>query len=243
MPERTYYDRTGKQWGEAGEVVGVTSGQPVPKPRERRDSTASWGDRPRPKGLGTKHLHFDVPKSGYERENIMAADHTRNKFYDNKYRLEKPPNVVFGETKEEKAGQYLVTIPPHHEAWRMDPTTGTKLPSPESAKDTVRRRNDDIVGAILFETANKVNASVALDKRIKLDQLKAKRKLVYEQLRKADTTIAVNPWKREQSLVDVDLAPTPPLLGKHGTVTYLRAFPSERSKPKFTNRVPGVGFA
>ena len=214
--------------------------------QERRKSNASWGDRPRPKGLGTKHLHFDVAKSGYVRESIKSEQDTRNKFYDEKLRLERPPNVVFGETKADCENHYLVQIPDNHDTYTKDPKTGKILPKfLNNSESTLRARNDELVNLILNDTRAKVDNTIELDKRIMTDQLKAKRNLVYEQLRQHDINISRNTFIREQSLIDVDLDPPVPILPKYGTKTFLRAFPNERSIPRFTAKISSLkpGFA
>jgi hypothetical protein len=206
-------------------------------------STASWGDRPRPKGLGTKHLHFDVERSGYLRESLKGETKTRNLFYDGKYRMEKPPNVVFGETPAEMKGQYLVKLPVNHSCFNTDPATGKKLNSSPMSTSTLKGRQNELAELVMWENDNKHGATLELQKRINKDQLKAKRKLCYEQLRQTDLLINNNTWVREQSLVDPDPLPLEPELPNRRLKSYLRAFPCERSKPKFTTRIAGVGFA
>jgi len=195
----------------------------------------SWGDRPRPKGLGTKHLHFDVANSGYVRESMKAEQDTRNAFYDAKYRIERPPNVVLGETKADCTDQYLVSVPQTHECFAHDPHTGTALTGGNS-EATLRGRNASLVQEVLHETNAKAQATQQLINRIAREQLIAKRECVYKQLRQADLTISKNARTRELAVEDVDPLPPQPILKNRGTVAFLQAFPNERSKPRFTQK-------
>ena len=207
-------------------------------------SVNSWGDRQRPKGLGTKHLFFDVAKSGYVRESIKAEQDTRNKFYDNKLRLEKPPNVVFGETAEDCKNQYLVKVPANHETFNRDPETGKLLENP-FRDTTLRGRNNQLV-EYLMNPQTTLNAKAQkLADRIHKDTLKAKRDTVYYELRQHDNSIAVNSRTRELGCIEADLVPKQPELKNYGAKTYLRHFPNERSVPKFTQKTPSQtpGFA
>ena len=213
----------------------------------RRGSMDSWGDRPRPKGLGTKHLHFDVANSGYVRESMKAEQDTRIRFYDSKYRLERPPNVVFGETKADCENQYLVTVPQTHECFTKDPHTGSPCRDVAGGETgaTLRDRNADLVQAVLLEAKTKSGATQKLADRIAREHLQAKRDVVFKQLRDADLTISHNVFEREQRVVDVDPLPPQPILKNRGTKSFLQAFPNERSKPKFTMKTPSEkpGFA
>jgi hypothetical protein len=205
----------------------------------------SWGKRPRPKGLGTKHKHFDVPNSGYMLESIAAETETRNKFYDKKYAFTRPPNTVFGETPKDVDGQYLVHLPKDHSCYQMDPATGgtTKLSHANNAtSDTLRHRIDDVVTTVMHDSRTKTSQAYDLQRRIDVDTLKAKRDLVYKELRKADVVIAKNAWEREKGLLDPDPFPQNPNLPNRGIKTTLMAFPSLRSTPEFTQRIAGLGF-
>jgi hypothetical protein len=208
-------------------------------------SEQSWGNRPRPKGLGTKHKHFDVPNSGYTKEAISSETHTRNTFYDNKYRLTRPPNTVFGETQAEVKGKYLVQIPQDHDCYKIDLATGLKTSGPASSSgNTLRSRIDALVTIVLHNCAagSTLTQAKALQTRIDKDNLLAKRDLVFRQLREAEVTINPNFRKREEGLVDSDPLPPDLTLPNRGLNTTLRAYPSQRSKPKFTLRIPGLGF-
>jgi hypothetical protein len=213
--------------------------------QEDEKSVQSWGNRPRPKGLGTKHKHFDVPNSGYMKEAINSETHTRNEFYDNKYRLVRPPNTVFGETHAEAQGKYLVEIPADHECYTIDPATGLKTSGLNSSSgSTLRNRIDALVTTVLHNctAGSTLVHAKALQARIDKDNLQAKRDLVFQQLREAEVAINPNFRKREEGLVDPDPLPPDLILPNRGLNTTLRAYPSQRSKPKFTLRIPGPGF-
>jgi hypothetical protein len=207
-------------------------------------SVNSWGDRPRPKGLGTKHLFFDVAKSGYVRESIKAEQDTRNKFYGNKLLYEKPPNVVFGETAEDCKNQYLVKVPADHETFNRDPETG-KLLEKASLDTTLKGRNQQLV-EYLMNPRTTLNAKAQkLADKIHRDTLKAKRDCAFYELRQHDNAMAVNCRTRELSCIEADLVPKQPELKNYGAKTFLRHFPNERSVPRFTQKTPSQkpGFA
>jgi len=211
-------------------------------------SVDSWGARPRPKGLGTKHLHFDVPKSGYLREAIASETHTRNTFYDTKFGLSRPPNTVFGETPQDVSGQYLVPLPPDHDcySYSFDSTgAGTKFSRPStSASSTLRGRTAELVSTLQGPGTAFTDDCRKLQSRIATDQLKAKRAAVFEQLRELDVKISLNARDREKGLIEPEGFPFPPepMLPSRGLRTSLQAFPSLRSKPRFTARIAGLGF-
>ena len=208
-------------------------------------SMDSWGARPRPKGLGTKHLHFDVPKSGYLREAIASETHTRNHFYDTKFGISRPPNTVFGETPSDVTGQYLVPLPADHECYSSDPSTGTARSRPSSgASNTLRGRTVELVHTLQGPQNTVEEGCRKLASRIAADQLKAKRAAVFEQLRLVDVKISKNARERERSLVEPEGFPFPPepILPNRGLKTTLQSFPSLRSKPRFTQRIAGLGF-
>jgi hypothetical protein len=205
----------------------------APKRQDDR-SIDSWGARPRPKGLGTKHLHFDVPNSGYLREAISAETHTRNIFYDTKYMLSRPPNTVFGETPEDVRGQYLVPVPPDHECF------GT--PSMSNIENTLRGRTAELVSNLQQTQSSQHDAARQLQSRIAKDQLIAKRNAVFAELRQVDVLISKDAWDREKGLIDPYPFPDDLVLPNRGLKTTLMAYPSQRSKPKFTTRIPGLGF-
>ena len=190
-------------------------------------------------------MHFDVPHGGYLCEAIAAETQTRNNFYDMKFGLSRPPNTVFGETPQDVVGQYLVRLPADHECYAADPATGAKYSRPStSASSTLRGRTAELVSTLQGPSAALMDDCRKLQSRISADRLRAKRAAVFEQLREVDVKISLNAWDREKGLVEPEGYPFPPEpeLPRRGLKTSLLAFPSQRSTPKFTQRIPGLGF-
>ncbi len=221
-------------------------------------------EKPKWKG-GTGHMFFTVESSGYEREGQKASERTKLAFMQQKFMLERSPNPLFGEIKEDAAGQYLVRMPEEKSSTITHEAESTMRNTILNAPDNTREKVSDI------------------ESRIRVDQLKHRREIVAKQLRDLEFQMTAGRAGYEANSREVggrnliadasgkqhglgrSLKPTTttadigdtsaedynyyngtgtqqPNLPNRGMRSTLQKFPALRTKSKLP-RIPGIGFA
>lgn len=178
----------------------------------RPGGSVSIGDRPPPKGFGTRHIYWEVPSSGYFQFAAAKETRTRVRFAAEKLELKRSPNPVLAETPRSKnpGGQdYLVPLPP------------PSLPS------------DALLTSTAADNAHTVLAK-QLQAAVEVDALQKEHARLSKELRKIEFMTGTNSFQREQFLLSTDQELTvldPPRFGCGKTMMH---FPCLRSKPRFT---------
>jgi len=198
--------------------------------------------------FGSGHRHFDVPNAGYLNEALKGENNTRVAFAETRYLLERNPNTLFAETKQDTKGSYLMRV--DDAAFAAAATsTGTSRGRNGSSSTKAAAAGGGGGGEGFYDDEEEdQNKSLAkrLQAAIAIDRLEERRRLIKAQLRASELAISKNPFEREKALTVIDpgpLAQAERMLheqDQHGVKQFVKYFPSLRSKPRFTTRIVQV---
>ena len=174
-------------------------------------------DRKTPAKMGTPHIYWKVPTSGYFKFAAENEEKTRVQFLHGRYSLERPPNPLFAETNGDVRGEYLVKVP---------------------SVAVLERKQHEAACAAANSLAVHDNLQAGLSARAEIDNLKREHARLALELRSLATAVSLNSFSREKALAAFDIA-TPTIVPRprHGVSHSLQHFPCIRSKPQYTSYI------
>jgi len=163
--------------------------------------------------MGTSHIYWLVPTSGYASFAMKKEDRTRVAMLHGRYSLERTPNPILSENPEDARGAYLIKLP---SAAQLDKKREEKELAESNAQAALH------------------NTAIGLQTRIQVDALKSEHARLTRELRELELEVSPNPFARERALAAFDSSPGHVPMPKHGVKHTLQHFPRIRSKPQYT---------